>query len=81
MKLLILLILIPWATAAEPDIVPDILAFEKSWTPFLFKLAGCEQPRTFQKPVCDKSKREMDTALFLKARKAAAKLFDLKEKT
>lgn len=79
MKLFLLLVLIPWAPAAEPDIVPDILAFEKHWTPFLYKLAGCTQTRTFEKPVCDKSKREMDTALFLKSRKAAAKLFNLKD--
>jgi len=79
MKMLLLLILIPWAPAAEPDIVPDILAFEKHWTPFLYKLAGCEQTRTFEKPVCRDEKREMDTALFLKARKAAAKLFSLKD--
>ena len=81
MRFIIVLYLAQITSASQADIVPDILEFEKSWTPFLYKLAGCEQPRTFQKPVCDKSKREMDTVLFLKARKAAAKLFDLKEKT
>ena len=81
MRFIIVLYLAQITSASQADIVPDILEFEKSWTPFLYKLAGCEQPRTFQKPVCDKSKREMDTVLVLKARKAAAKLFDLKEKT
>jgi len=79
MRFLIVLYLAQITSATQADIVPDVLAFEKHWTPFLYKLAGCEQNRTFAPPVCDKSKREMDTVLFLKARKAAAKLFDLKE--
>ncbi len=79
MKLPLLLIVCQIITCAQADIVPDILEFEKHWTPFLYKLAGCVQNRTFAPPVCEKSKREIDHILFLKARKAAAKLFDLRE--
>lgn len=79
MRFLLILYLAQITSATEADIVPDIIAFEKHWTPFLFKLAGCEQTRTFERPVCEISKREFDRLLFLKSRKAAAKLFDLKE--
>lgn len=79
MKLSLLLIGCQIITSAQADIVTDILEFEKHWTPFLYKLAGCETNRTFERPVCDKTKREIDHVLFLKARKAATKVFDLRE--
>ncbi len=79
MRFVLVLYLAQITSATQADIVPDILAFEKHWTPFLYKLAGCEQTKTFERPVCAPSKRELDRVLFLKARKAAAKLFDLKE--
>jgi len=79
MRFIIVLYLAQITSATQADIVPDILEFEKSWTPFLYKLAGCQMSRTFERPSCDPAKREIDHLLFLKARKAAIKVFDLKE--
>jgi len=79
MRFIIVLYLAQITSATQADIVPDIIEFEKHWTPFLYKLAGCAMNRTFERPVCDSSKREIDHVLFLKARKAAAKVFDLRE--
>ena len=79
MRFIIILYLAQITSASQADMVPDIIEFEKHWTPFLYKLTGCAMTRTFEPPVCDKAKREIDHVLFLKARKAATKLFDLRE--
>lgn len=56
-----------------------IIAFERQWDPYVRTLLGCPDEGLMTTETCDGERSQRDYARFLKARKAAAKLFDLRE--
>lgn len=73
-------LLLALSAPASQEAVPDIVAFEEVWNPFLRKLGGCPLKEILISPSqCKISIGYWDYALFLKSRKRAAKLFKLKE--
>lgn len=79
---IVLPVLVLFTMTATPaaDPIPAVVAFEQVWNPFVRKLAGCPLEGVLVSPKqCNLTLSSWDYHLFLRSRKAAAKLFDLKE--
>lgn len=81
MTKMLTLMLVSILSAAPADPVPAIAAFEVVWVPFLRQLAGCpiSAPITDAARQCNARQGSWNYELYMKSRKAAAKVFDFKE--
>jgi hypothetical protein len=62
------------------DHTREVLEFEKHWDPYVRRLFGCALTGPFDETNCSPGAQERDVKSYMRARRAAMRVFDLKEK-
>ncbi len=76
------LLAIPLAVGRLPDfddLRAKVIEFERAWDIFVRKLFGCRLEGELSAETCDVAEGTVDYAAFSRARRAARKLFELKD--